>query len=143
VGPIFLTFADIRWPNGLAVDEQHEWLYWADAYSSRLERIRLKDGSSRTIVWASPSAGHGHPYGLAIHGDWLYWTQLRDEHIQRLDLRTINTGRCTVETNFEPVFFYSQNRSTTVNKCTIIIIRITHIQSGPVQGERIQRVYNE
>ncbi|XP_071823394.1 prolow-density lipoprotein receptor-related protein 1-like isoform X3 [Apostichopus japonicus] len=61
---------DIRTPNGIVVDEVASKLYWCDARLDKIERADL-DGSNRKIIVDSEPV---HPFGLAVHEDFLFWT---------------------------------------------------------------------
>ncbi|VDK44235.1 unnamed protein product [Anisakis simplex] len=72
---------DIHWPNGLAIDLQHEWLYWCDAYYDRIERIHF-NGSDRQVIIDGTALNH--PYGLAIYGPFVFWSEFLDSEIKRI-----------------------------------------------------------
>ncbi|KAI1903297.1 hypothetical protein AGOR_G00025750 [Albula goreensis] len=56
----------VRWPNGLAVDEQ--WLYWTEAFGDRIERADF-DGKQRSVL----IEGLPHPYAIAVFKNDIYW----------------------------------------------------------------------
>ncbi|CAL1537092.1 unnamed protein product [Lymnaea stagnalis] len=60
----------IRTPNGLTIDHKAQKLYWSDARLDKIERCDF-DGSNRFIVVTSIPE---HSFGLAVYGDFLYWT---------------------------------------------------------------------
>ena len=66
-----LVTEDISWPNGVAVDQVLNQVYWSDAKLDRLEAINL-DGSGRRIVLDGMHLLH--PFSLAIFEDTLYWS---------------------------------------------------------------------
>lgn len=49
----------IKWPNGIAVDEN--WIYWTEAYMDRIERIDF-NGQQRMVILDSLP----HPYAIAV-----------------------------------------------------------------------------
>uniref|UniRef100_A0A914CDN1 EGF-like domain-containing protein n=1 Tax=Acrobeloides nanus TaxID=290746 RepID=A0A914CDN1_9BILA len=68
----------IQTPNSIAIDFAANKLYWGDARLDKIERADF-DGSHREIVvengnntWRYESPAH--PFGLAIYGDHLYYT---------------------------------------------------------------------
>uniref|UniRef100_A0A3P9M179 Low density lipoprotein receptor-related protein 1Bb n=1 Tax=Oryzias latipes TaxID=8090 RepID=A0A3P9M179_ORYLA len=62
--------SDILTPNGLTIDHKAEKLYFSDGSLSKIERCDY-DGSSRHVIVKS---GAGNFYGLAIYGDFVYWS---------------------------------------------------------------------
>ncbi|XP_059139258.1 prolow-density lipoprotein receptor-related protein 1-like [Physella acuta] len=60
----------IRTPNGLAIDHKGQKLYWSDARLDKIERCNF-DGSNRIVIVSSVPQ---HAFGLAVYGDFIYWT---------------------------------------------------------------------
>lgn len=54
-----LVSEDVKWPNGISVDEQ--WVYWTDAYLDCIERVSLH-GQRRSVLLS----GLPHPYAIAV-----------------------------------------------------------------------------
>ncbi|KAF2359636.1 LDLR class B repeat [Trinorchestia longiramus] len=67
-----LVSRNVVWPNGLALDAPHCWLYWVDANKDRpvIEAITF-DGLHRTKILGS---GLRHPFSLSLYERSLYWT---------------------------------------------------------------------
>ncbi|XP_036268500.1 sortilin-related receptor isoform X1 [Pipistrellus kuhlii] len=61
-----LVSEDVKWPNGISVDEQ--WVYWTDAYLDCIERVSLH-GQQRSVLLS----GLPHPYAIAVFKNDLYW----------------------------------------------------------------------
>lgn len=72
---------DIFWPNGIALDWPNGRLYWVDAKLDRIESVNFL-GSDRRIVLEKLSK---HPYGLAIFGSNIYWSDWSSKSIQTCD----------------------------------------------------------
>uniref|UniRef100_A0A4W5QI25 LDL receptor related protein 1 n=1 Tax=Hucho hucho TaxID=62062 RepID=A0A4W5QI25_9TELE len=66
---------DIRTPNGLAIDHRAEKLYFSDATLDKIERCEY-DGSRRYVI---------HPFGLAVYGDYIFWTDWVRRAVLRAD----------------------------------------------------------
>ena len=62
----------LTWPNGLAIDYQLQRLYWADAFTDRIEYSSV-DGTGREILLTVASGLH-HPFAITVSGDQVYWT---------------------------------------------------------------------
>lgn len=75
--------ANIKWPNGLAVDYKEPRLFWLDAHKdkSSLESCDL-DGKHRKILIDKSLP---HPYSVTIYGDRVYWTDW-----ERMSIETCN-----------------------------------------------------
>ena len=61
---------DVAWPNGLALDWPSRRIYWADAKSQKIETATINGKDRRMIIQEFV----GHPYGLAVFEDRLYWS---------------------------------------------------------------------
>nr|XP_032823068.1 low-density lipoprotein receptor-related protein 1-like isoform X2 [Petromyzon marinus] len=62
--------SNIRSPNGLAIDHRAEKIYFSDATLDKIERCEY-DGSHRYVIIQSEPT---HSFGLAVYGDFLFWT---------------------------------------------------------------------
>merc|ERR1719474_2599548 len=67
----------LGWPNGLAVDEELDRVFWSDARQDLLESIKL-DGTDRRTVLAGIVK---HPFSLAVFEDRLYWSDWENKDI--------------------------------------------------------------
>nr|XP_032807603.1 low-density lipoprotein receptor-related protein 2-like isoform X3 [Petromyzon marinus] len=72
VEPIVNT--TLGWPNGLAIDWSAHRLYWVDAYFDRIEHSDLQGGARVALGRISRMV---HPFSLALHGDFIYFTDWR------------------------------------------------------------------
>ncbi|KAB0402522.1 hypothetical protein E2I00_016487, partial [Balaenoptera physalus] len=61
-----LVSEDVKWPNGIAVDER--WIYWTDAYLDCIERITF-GGRQRSVILDNLP----HPYAIAVFKNEIYW----------------------------------------------------------------------
>jgi len=68
---------DLVWPNGLAIDEVLDRVYWSDAKRDVIESIRM-DGTGRTIILDTVAK---HPFSLAVFEDSLYWSDWEMQEI--------------------------------------------------------------
>ena len=71
-GRVVLHNTGLTWPNGLAIDYQLQRLYWADAFTDRIEYSSV-NGTGREILLTVASGLH-HPYAITLGGDQVYWT---------------------------------------------------------------------
>ncbi|XP_078716677.1 prolow-density lipoprotein receptor-related protein 1-like isoform X3 [Lampetra fluviatilis] len=62
--------SNIRTPNGLAIDHRAEKLYFSDATLDKIERCEY-DGTHRYVILRSEPV---HSFGLAVYGDFVFWT---------------------------------------------------------------------
>ena len=63
-------------PNGLAIDYQLQRLYWADAFTDRIEYSSV-DGTGREILLTVATGLH-HPFAITVSGDQVYWSDWGD-----------------------------------------------------------------
>ncbi|RXN31423.1 low-density lipo receptor-related 1B [Labeo rohita] len=61
---------DVFTPNGLTIDHKAEKLYFSDGSLGKIERCEY-DGSHRHVIVRS---GPGTFFGLAIHGNYIFWS---------------------------------------------------------------------
>ncbi|XP_046700598.1 low-density lipoprotein receptor-related protein 1B isoform X5 [Silurus meridionalis] len=61
---------DVFTPNGLTIDNKAEKLYFSDGSLGKIERCEY-DGSNRHVIVRS---GSGMFFGLAIHGNYIFWS---------------------------------------------------------------------
>ncbi|XP_048049460.1 low-density lipoprotein receptor-related protein 1B isoform X2 [Megalobrama amblycephala] len=61
---------DVFTPNGLTIDHKAEKLYFSDGSLGKIERCEY-DGTHRHVIVRS---GPGTFFGLAIHGNYIFWS---------------------------------------------------------------------
>ncbi|XP_066268020.1 low-density lipoprotein receptor-related protein 6-like isoform X1 [Branchiostoma lanceolatum] len=75
----------IYWPNGLAIDYTARKIYWGDAKLQKIEYANL-DGTGRRVLL---DEGLQHIFGLTLLGDYVYWTDWKnDGNVQRVHKTT-------------------------------------------------------
>eukprot|EP00091_Calanus_sinicus_P000104 TRINITY_DN1002_c0_g1_i6.p1 TRINITY_DN1002_c0_g1~~TRINITY_DN1002_c0_g1_i6.p1 ORF type:complete len:697 (+),score=252.54 TRINITY_DN1002_c0_g1_i6:520-2610(+) len=72
-----LVTDDLIWPNGLAVDEVDDRVYWSDAKKDTVESIHM-DGSDRRVILDMVAK---HPFSMAVFEDSLYWSDWEMQEI--------------------------------------------------------------
>lgn len=89
---------DIVWPNGLAVDDSIQRIFWSDAKLNRIESSRL-DGTDRVVLPVTVS----HPYAIDVFEDSIYWCDPVAHEVQSCDKFTgKNTKVLMKEASFTP-----------------------------------------
>lgn len=90
--------------NGLAVEQGTDDLvpriFWTDSIQQSIESIRI-DGTERQVVL---SKGLIKPFGIAVHGDFLFWSNKIDSHnnvIERMNIRTNSDYRLVADNIYE------------------------------------------
>ena len=63
------------YPNGLTLDHEQNRLYWVDSSYRTLEYLDLNLNNRVTLI--SSYSVLRYPFGLALLGDHLYWTDLQ------------------------------------------------------------------
>uniref|UniRef100_A0AAX7SPU8 EGF-like domain-containing protein n=1 Tax=Astatotilapia calliptera TaxID=8154 RepID=A0AAX7SPU8_ASTCA len=81
---IVIIGSDIKTPNGLAIDHRAEKLYFSDATLDKIERCEY-DGSNRYVLLKNEPV---HPFGLAVYGDYIFWTDWVRRAVLRADKYT-------------------------------------------------------
>ena len=77
----------VMWVNALAMDYQNRLLYWCDAYLHKIERVDLK-GNNRQLI-LDLSSDSMQPFGLALFGDVLYWSDWKSRSVHKYNMKTL------------------------------------------------------
>jgi len=75
--------------NSLAMDYQNRLLYWCDAGLNKIERIDLQ-GNNRVVI-LDLSLDFMHPFGLALFGDALFWSDWNHTSVHKYNMTTSRT----------------------------------------------------
>ena len=89
-----LITKEIRQPSGLALDQSTGKLFWGDCYHGTIESANI-DGSNRTTVVKGPDVFH--PFGVAVHGEFVYWTDWSRGAVLRAAKNPPSSGNAPVE----------------------------------------------
>ncbi len=57
--------AQVRWPNGLAIDDQHQRLYWTDAFLHKIAYCNF-DGTGYHLL-VTGVGDLPHPFAIAVY----------------------------------------------------------------------------
>ena len=83
-GRTTLVSSGLTWVNSLAMDYQNRLLYWCDASFDKIERVDLQGNNRVVILDLSPL----HPFGLALFGDVLFWSDWNSQSIHKYNMTT-------------------------------------------------------
>ncbi|KAJ8870464.1 hypothetical protein PR048_029486 [Dryococelus australis] len=113
----------LQWPNGLSIDYTAKKLYWCDALLDKIERISL-DGNTREVraqydelVFEGEHVSH--PYSLAFHENYLYYTEFQKGTIQKLHVANKTVELLSEE--FSPMYeirVFDNTSQTGSNACS-------------------------
>jgi len=81
-----LVSSGLTWVNSLAMDYQNRLLYWCDAFLDKIERVDLQ-GNNRVVI-LDLSLDSLHPFGLALFGDVLYWSDWNSQSVHKYNMTT-------------------------------------------------------
>ena len=79
-----LVSSGLAWVNSLALDYKSKLIYWCDAQLDKIERIDLQ-GNNRVLI-LDLSAENGHPFGLALYEDVLFWTDWNTRSVHKYNM---------------------------------------------------------
>ena len=85
-GRMTLVSSGLTWVNSLAMDYQNRLLYWCDASHDIIERVDLQ-GNNRVVILVL-SLVSLHPFGLALFGDVLFWSDWNSQSIHKYNMTT-------------------------------------------------------
>lgn len=85
---VILDGPQVIWPNGLAIDFATNTLYLADAQIDIIAKSRT-DGSNYQVVknLLNSTITRTHPFALEYHDGFLYWGELFQDSLFKLDVR--------------------------------------------------------
>ena len=81
-----LVSSGLTWVNSLAMDYQNRLLYWCDASLDKIERVDLQ-GNNRVLI-LDLSLDSMHPFGLALFGDALFWSDWHNQSVHKYSMTT-------------------------------------------------------
>lgn len=79
-----LVSSRLVWVNSLSLDFQSKLLYWCDAKLDTIERVDFQ-GNNRVLI-LDLSLDNLHPFGLALSGDVLYWSDWNGRNVYRYNM---------------------------------------------------------
>ena len=85
-GRTTLVSSGLKWVTSLAMDYQNRLLYWCDAGLDKIERVDLQ-GNNRVVI-LDLSLYVMHPYGLALFGDALFWSEWTHTSVYKYNMTT-------------------------------------------------------
>lgn len=104
----------IYFPNGLALDVTRNWLYWIDWFYEKLEVYEFPSETRREIISSHSEAFLRYPFGLAIYGDHLYWTDRSWRGIYRADRETGGNTKKVLSTQSRPTLIHAYDKNKAV-----------------------------
>ena len=78
---VVVVDSSLRAPEGLALDQEKNRLYWTDAHYDKLEYLDLISNARVTLIQSSSVLPHA--VGLTLLGDYLYWTDWLRNNVYR------------------------------------------------------------
>lgn len=69
---------NLKWPNGITVDQGNSRIYWVDANLDKIESS-LFDGNDRQVVISRDAK---HPFSVDVLGDRLFWSDWSSHEIK-------------------------------------------------------------
>ena len=81
----------IKWPNGITIDYTTTRVYWVDAYRNTIESMSI-NGNDRQLI-LSNDKHLLHPFGVAVHAGYVFWSDWRNPSIFRVDVDGVNVSR--------------------------------------------------
>jgi hypothetical protein len=77
-----LVEKNLKWPNGLTIDNKGSRIYWADARNDKIESCDLLGGSRRDVYRGQ----NIHPFSLAFSEGYVYWSDVKSQSVQKLNI---------------------------------------------------------
>ena len=142
----------LRWPNALTLDYQSQILYWADASLDKIESSNV-DGSNRILL---STVGVDHPYGMAVFGNTLYFTDWNGPSVKAMNISGGNAtaifggvlctqlfGIAVVSEQKQPIGMYKINMVATgfLYVSYLLILTIQYLMHAITMEDAVTFVY--
>ncbi|XP_063907725.1 sortilin-related receptor-like isoform X2 [Zophobas morio] len=75
--------AHVRWPNGITVDYAADKIYWVDAGKDYIATSNINGDHFKHLIFEGNDVGH--PFGIAVFKNKMYWTEWRNNAIFSAD----------------------------------------------------------
>eukprot|EP00088_Acartia_fossae_P063755 TRINITY_DN77_c0_g1_i7.p1 TRINITY_DN77_c0_g1~~TRINITY_DN77_c0_g1_i7.p1 ORF type:complete len:1146 (-),score=233.47 TRINITY_DN77_c0_g1_i7:29-3466(-) len=85
---------EITWPNGVAVDEPIDRIFWTDGHKNTIESANI-DGKDRRVIVEDDH----HPFGIVVFEDKIYWTDWRYYRLRSANKFTGKNIETTITSN--------------------------------------------
>ncbi|XP_018570175.1 protein cueball [Anoplophora glabripennis] len=126
-----LVDRDVVTPEGIAIDYQSQRLYWADSRGGsiygRIESTTL-EGKERELVHEGT---HIKPFGLAVDGDTIYWTDINNNGVYRISISKKSEPEKIIEFDGRPMGLVTNNfRINDLSECKYIEAGIKTVKEG-------------
>ena len=102
----------LYYPNGLALDDTNNRLYWVDSSLDTLEYYDLARHTITTLL--DRNSLLSYPFGLTFIGDHLYWTDWNREAVYRADKETASNITVLVNGLSQPMDIHAYDRNQTL-----------------------------
>lgn len=112
-----LVLQKLNYPNGLAIDQSNNRLYFLDGGTKTLEYINYDGTGRNTLI----SNGLVHPFGLDIYNNKVFWTDWETQSLEMADKLT-GSNRKTLISNtsdFMDVRVFHRERRDIYNPCSV------------------------
>nr|QJE49263.1 vitellogenin receptor [Diaphanosoma celebensis] len=126
---------DIVWPNGVAVDDTMNRVYWSDAKLNRIESSQF-DGSDRRILQASVN----HPHAIDVFENLIFWADPVDHEVYSCNKFTGKNQQIIMkEASLTPTGLYVHHPSKQLemfNPCWHVVCSHLCLLSPTTNGHR-------
>lgn len=111
-----IVLRDLQFPNGLAIDQSKNRLYFVDGGTKTLEHVNF-DGTGRRIIIQDAML---HPFGLDIYGSQVYWTDWDTQSIDVADKLSGRTRRTVLSNTSDlmDIRIFHRDRKHIPNPCS-------------------------
>ena len=103
-----LVSSGLTWVNSVAMDYQSRLLYWCDGYLDKIERVDLQ-GNNRVVI-LDLSSDSMHPFGLALFGDIIFWSDWNSQSIHKFNM-TASVDEVVVQGMGRPMELHVYDKS--------------------------------
>ena len=81
---VIVINSDVRWPNGLSLDREHERMYWIDALLDKME-TSFYNGSDRKVLIRE--SWRFHPYDIVYYKGYIFWSSVFNNTMHQAQLK--------------------------------------------------------
>ena len=112
-----LLSTNLKYPNGLAIDQTKNRLYFVDGGEKTLEYVNFDGSGRKTLI----TSGLEHPFGIDVFENLVYWTDWDNLSLDVAD-KMNGRGRRTLLNNTSDLMdirIFHRNRRKISNPCSL------------------------
>lgn len=119
-----LATTNLQWPNGLAIDYDKQKIYFVDGGTKNIEFMNFDGTERKTVI-----SGLGHPFGLDINENKVFWTDWDTRALHIADKLTGKNSKILIANTSDlmDVRVFHRSRVRVQNPCSYMNGGCSHL----------------